>query len=109
MLIPNIAKTFRYTTKPLKTEPRHLLDTPLLSAQCFHLLTSPHDAMDQVRELMSLRHSRAIEEPPMIIWEPAPASCLPENLAACLEAMKLVDVFSPNHIELAALDRKAHV
>jgi sugar/nucleoside kinase (ribokinase family) len=103
MLIPDLAKTFRYTTEPLKTEPRHLLDTPLLSSQYFHILTSVNDATDQVRELLKLRNSRGIEELPTIIWEPAPLSCLLENLASCLKAIKLIDVFSPNHIELAAL------
>ena len=103
MLISNCSKNLRYTTKPLKTEPRHLLDTPLLSAQAFHFLTSPHDTTNQIRELISLRYSRAIEQRPTIIWQPAPLPCLSENLAACLEAMKLADVFSQNHIDLAAL------
>lgn len=38
----------------------------------------------------------------MIIWEPAPPSCRVENLQPCLEAAHTVDVFSPNHLELAA-------
>ncbi|KAG9239418.1 pfkB family kinase [Amylocarpus encephaloides] len=96
-------KTFRYTTKPLKIEPRDLIDTPLLSSSSIHFLTSPVDAIDQIPQVLRLRHSRGIEEPLTIIWEPAPPSCISPNMAACFEAVELVDVSSPNYIELAAL------
>jgi hypothetical protein len=36
----------------------------------------------------------------LIIWEPAPLSCQNENLSSFLSAAKIVDVFSPNHLEL---------
>jgi sugar/nucleoside kinase (ribokinase family) len=96
------AKRFRYITKPLKIEPRDLLNTPLLLSRSFHFLASPSDTKDQIRELLNLRHSLGVKEP-TIIWEPAPPSCIPENLSACLETVEIVDIFSPNHIELAAL------
>lgn len=41
-----------------------------------------------------------------MIWEPKAYSCVPGNLPAFVEAMRLVDVFSPNHIELARIARK---
>ena len=103
ILIIRLAKSFRYITEPLQIEPKHLFDTPLLSSRSFHLLTSPSDTIDQTRELSKLRLSCGIIESPIIIWEPAPASCVPENLAMCFETINFVDVFSPNHIELAAL------
>ena len=103
VLIVRPAKSFRYTTEPLKIEPKHLLDTPLLSSRSFHLLTSPNDTIDQIRQLLNLRYSCGIKELPMIVWEPAPVSCRTQNLATCLEAVEFVDVFSPNHMELAAL------
>ena len=37
------------------------------------------------------------------MWEPRPPSCIPENYDAILEAVKLADVFSPNHIEIAQI------
>ncbi|OBT44093.1 hypothetical protein VE00_04503 [Pseudogymnoascus sp. WSF 3629] len=95
-------KKFRYTTKPLKVEPKYLVDTPLLSSPSFHFLSTPNDQKDQVRDLLSFRDSLGLRERPAIIWEPAPPSCLPENLSAFLEAIKFVDILSPNHIELAA-------
>lgn len=48
--------------------------------------------------------SRKLDGPgqlPVVIWEPHAKSCLPDTLQAHLEAAKLVDVFSPNHEELA--------
>jgi sugar/nucleoside kinase (ribokinase family) len=39
---------------------------------------------------------------PLVIWEPVPDICTPEGLETCYEALKLVNVVSPNHEELAA-------
>jgi sugar/nucleoside kinase (ribokinase family) len=39
---------------------------------------------------------------PLVIWEPVPDVCTPEGLETCYEALKLVNVVSPNHQELAA-------
>ena len=41
--------------------------------------------------------------PPLFVWEPVPDSCSPEELPQTLEALKYVDVISPNHHELASL------
>lgn len=75
----------------------------MLSSSTFHFLSSPNDATDQFQELLKLRQASGIEVLPTIIWEPAPLACLPSNLKACLDALEYVDVFSPNHRELAAL------
>lgn len=98
-----VAKKFRYLTEPLKIEPAHLRATPLLSSMIFHLMNTPQELIGQVPRLLSLRESIAITERPVIIWEPAPPSCIPANLVACMQAARMVDIFSPNHIELAAL------
>ncbi|KUJ15943.1 pfkB family kinase [Mollisia scopiformis] len=97
-------KKFRYTTSPLNIQPIHFLSSvPLLATPFLHLLSSPNDTKSQIQDLLNLRRSSGIGEQPTIIWEPAPPSCVPENLASFLEAMKMIDIFSPNHIELAAL------
>lgn len=70
-------------------------------ASYFHFLTTPNEQKDQAAELLSFRKTSKLKRP-VIIWEPAPPSCLPENLATFLEAIKFVDILSPNHIELAA-------
>jgi sugar/nucleoside kinase (ribokinase family) len=40
---------------------------------------------------------------PLHVWEPFPAACQPENLESTLAACRLVDMFSPNHIEITRL------
>lgn len=105
-------KTFEYTTPPLRATPKHLVGTPLLSARAFHFFGRPEEIIDQVPELLSYRQSAYPELPhPFLVWEPLPSSCRPENLPAFQRACELVAVFSPNHLELAALvpDHATHV
>ena len=40
---------------------------------------------------------------PFIVWEPFPAACTVQNRPLFLEACRLVDVFSPNHLEMSAM------
>jgi sugar/nucleoside kinase (ribokinase family) len=53
-------------------------------------------------DLAALRCSSGIASRPLIVWEPAPASCVSANADAHLEAARFVDVYSPNHIEFLA-------
>ncbi|KAL3466491.1 Ribokinase-like protein [Aspergillus heterothallicus] len=119
-------KTFKYTTTPLPVSLDSLKNSSLLKAKAFHFLESPQSITERVLELLACRskfgtigsrEQKAEEAAPLIIWEPAPLACKAENLAACLEAFRhgrgngslgvgVVDVFSPNHIELAALLRE---
>lgn len=54
-------------------------------------------------KLLELRYSQALFERPLIIWEPTPPHCVPRNLDPCLDVLALVDVLSPNHLELQSL------
>ncbi len=83
--------------------PVHLSSTPLLASRSFHLLSSPEELIGQVPSLIELRREAGIEHRPLIVWEPRPPSCHSANLEAMLKAVKLVDVFSPNHIEFAQI------
>ena len=38
----------------------------------------------------------------MFLWEPVPPLCIPSELEGCRKALKLVQIVSPNHMELAA-------
>jgi sugar/nucleoside kinase (ribokinase family) len=40
---------------------------------------------------------------PLFIWEPVPDLCTSEQRSQLLQALKVVDVVSPNHMELGAL------
>lgn len=42
-------------------------------------------------------------EDPIFVWEPVPDSCKPSELPNCQEALKYVDVMSPNLVELESL------
>jgi len=77
-----------------------------LTAHAFHFLATPPDMQryaTELRHLITMRTDKPGRDETLIIWEPAPLSCLPGNLAACFEAARTVDVFSPNHIELLRL------
>jgi sugar/nucleoside kinase (ribokinase family) len=98
------AKTFEYTTPPLRATPLDLVNTPLLNAQAFHLFGSPEEVLNQIPHLLRLRRNHDPDLPtPFIVWEPLPSSCKPENRHKFSDACRLVDVFSPNHLELEAL------
>jgi sugar/nucleoside kinase (ribokinase family) len=55
-----------------------------------------------VSQLLELRTAHGISTQPLLVWEPAPASCDLANQAAHVTAASLVDVYSPNHIEFLA-------
>jgi sugar/nucleoside kinase (ribokinase family) len=101
--LTGLAKTFKYTTPPLKSTPTHLLSTPLLHTKAIHFFATAEEIMTQVPALLSLRKQNGITDRPFIIWEPFPASCKPENRDAILEVCQHVDVFSPNHLEFLSL------
>lgn len=92
---------------PLSSLPhsRHAANPPpLLSAKSFHLICSPARCREVVTDLIAARRAAGISpsRPPVIVWEPVPDRCSPDELLACTNALPLVDVCSPNHAELAA-------
>jgi sugar/nucleoside kinase (ribokinase family) len=96
-------KTFEYTTPPIRPTPHDLVGTALLRAKACHFFGRPEEIVSQVPELLHLRHKAHPDLPkPFIVWEPLPSACGPSDLSAFLTALKNVDVFSPNHLELAA-------
>lgn len=96
-------RTFRSFTLPLQPKAEHLEACGLLGSSAFHFLALPEDALQHVEELLAARKRKGIAGRPLIVWEPAPPFCKPENLSAHLEAGRKVDVFSPNHLELISL------
>jgi sugar/nucleoside kinase (ribokinase family) len=55
-----------------------------------------------VRDLSKLRVSAGVASPPLVLWEPVPASCISGSQDIHLQTAKYVDVYSPNHLELLA-------
>ena len=58
--------------------------------------------MEHIGSLLELRKASGIKMRALIVWEPRPQSCIPSNLDYFYEVISLVDVFSPNHVELGA-------
>ncbi|KAI1409695.1 Ribokinase-like protein [Hypoxylon sp. FL1857] len=96
-------KSFTYMTSPLQPLPSHLEHCGLLRSRSFHFLGLPEHLEAQLGTLLRLRAQHGITERPLIVWEPAPYGCDSVNLASHLRACALVDVFSPNHLELGYL------
>lgn len=96
-------RAFRYLTpKKRLTVAGDLRGTPLVRARAFHLVCSPARCRELVAEL---RKEEAGDEGggarAVVVWEPVPDLCSPEELLALTNCLPLVDVCSPNHAELA--------
>jgi sugar/nucleoside kinase (ribokinase family) len=80
-----------------------LVGTPLLHAKALHLLATPDGVRVITLEIQNLRTGHGLNERPLIVWEPLPVACKQDNRQSFLDACRFVDVFSPNHLEIAAL------
>lgn len=107
----NETRAFRYTTPKKRLTADDLSGTPLLQARTFHIICSPSRCRELVTDLLTLRKNEAPPEDaqgggggysrPIIIWEPVPDLCTPDELLNLTNCLPVVDVCSPNHLELA--------
>ena len=88
-------------------------------AKSFHLICSPSRCIELVKGILEAREKLIAEgktqlgnpendrlwpmKPPIFVWEPVPDACVLSELPKFMEALKYVDVMSPNHEELASL------
>ncbi|CAG8478987.1 11768_t:CDS:2 [Diversispora eburnea] len=93
-------RIFAYLTPPIGTVPADL-PSSYLNAKVFHFICSANWAIQHVTEILRLRDKKL--PLPKFVWEPIPDYVSKENMQSCIEAMKMVDVLSPNHEEAAAL------
>lgn len=80
-----------------------MVGTNLLGSRCFHFFLAPLEIIEQTAQLLELRKAAGIAERPFIVWEPRAYSCTPGELLDIVKALRVVDVFSPNHHELARI------
>lgn len=106
-------KAFQYFTEKFQVQPMHLAKQHLQS-KTFHLMCTPKRCIDIVNGILRERAKSVPSEvrerslmKPIFIWEPVPASCKPCELENFLEALKYVDVLSPNLLELNSLFEEA--
>lgn len=69
------------------------------------MICSPGRCVKLVKGILEARErgERKMLGQPLFVWEPVPDLCVPEELENALEALRYVDVVSPNEGELAAL------
>lgn len=104
----NEHRAFKYLTEKKRITAEDL--TPqLLRSKSFHLICGPERCIEQVQGILSKKLLLTSTDPkPLFIWEPVPDLCIPSALPATREALKYIDVLSPNHEELAALFDTPH-
>jgi sugar/nucleoside kinase (ribokinase family) len=99
-------RAFCYITPKRRITAGDLELSSMLWARSFHLICSPQRCQEQVAEIERRRMAQATPQcpytRPIYIWEPVPDLCTPEELKNCADTVKMVDVCSPNHSELAA-------
>lgn len=96
-------EAFKYLAPKLRLTASDLTPS-LLVSRSFHLICAPTRCVEMVEGVLARR--KALDSalpPPIFIWEPVPDLCVPEELQNTLDALRYVDVISPNHVELAAL------
>lgn len=99
----DVSTAFKYLTPKLRLTDGDLSPS-LLRSKTFHLICSPLRCVELVEGIRSRRSALDASLPaPLFIWEPVPDLCVPGELDNTLEALKHVDVISPNHAELAEL------
>ncbi|KAJ5950593.1 uncharacterized protein N7479_009006 [Penicillium vulpinum] len=109
---PDEKRDFKYLTPKLRLEPEMLSDTQVWS-KTFHMVCSASRCMSIVQNILQRRDElqKAGKTPsaahasqrPIFVWEPVPDLCTPEEQDKFFAANKVVDVVSPNHMELAMM------
>lgn len=92
---------FEYMTPKLRLDAVDL-SPELLASKTFHLICNPIRCQSMVNKILRRRADQGIRDRPMILWEPVPGVCSPQDWADCIDAMGLVDVVSPNINEAAS-------
>ncbi|KAK5118761.1 hypothetical protein LTR85_007967 [Meristemomyces frigidus] len=105
----NEHRAFKYLTEKKRLTADDLMPE-LLKSKSFHLICSPTRCIEMIQQILHRRQGAFgdSEAKPIIIWEPVPDLCTPEELDNTSEALQYVDVISPNHEELASLFLYTH-
>lgn len=97
------APAFKYLTPKLRLTAEDL-SPALLTSKSYHLICSPVRCIGLVQGILARRKAQDESLPrPLFIWEPVPDLCVPSEQQNTYEALKHVDVISPNHAELASI------
>ncbi|KAH8698418.1 putative PfkB family carbohydrate kinase [Talaromyces proteolyticus] len=104
----NEKRDFKYLTPKLRLEPSMLSHSQLFS-KTFHMVCSSERCVNIVQEILHKRKSLQEHAPslsasnPIFVWEPVPDRCTPEDQEKFLAACQMVDLVSPNELELGMM------
>ncbi|KAI4118933.1 MAG: hypothetical protein LQ345_001070 [Seirophora villosa] len=111
---PGGFRSFRYTNEKIRID-EDCLTSEQLQSKTHHLICSADRCISLARGIDRKRRelaeadrdggqsSLAPKEKPFFIWEPLPDLCKPSEMGKFQEALKLVDVASPNLDEFCSL------
>ncbi|KAE8320622.1 Ribokinase-like protein [Aspergillus sergii] len=109
---PNEKRDFKYLTPKLRLEPWMLSDSQVFS-RTFHMVCSAGRCVSIVQNILQRREelrregkapsSSQASERPFFVWEPVPDLCTPEEQDKFFVANRVVDVVSPNELELGMM------
>ncbi|KJX98665.1 pfkB family carbohydrate kinase like protein [Zymoseptoria brevis] len=92
--------TYHRQTSPLLSTHHNLTLSDAVGASCFHFFDTPDSVKEEIDSISDIRARHGLSGDLIAIWEPQAKSCSPRTLPQHLETAKIVDVFSPNHVEL---------
>jgi sugar/nucleoside kinase (ribokinase family) len=95
-------RTYQRLTSPLPSTVEDLTTTNMISATCFHFFDVPETVKAQIDQIASLRTQQGLNSRPLYVWEPQAKSCSPGTFEHHKTVVEKVDIFSPNHAELAS-------
>lgn len=103
---------FKYLTPKLRLEPSMFSESQVFS-KTFHMVCSASRCVSIVDEIMQRREQLRQEDKapstddatkrPIFVWEPVPDLCTPEEQEKFFAANRVVDVVSPNELELGMM------
>lgn len=82
-----------------------MLSNAQLFSKTFHMVCSSERCIHVVEEILRRRDSASSDTParPIFVWEPVPDLCTPEEQEKFLAACRVVDLVSPNELELGMM------
>lgn len=96
----NDLRAFKYLTPKVRLEVSSLNPAQIM-AKSFHMVCSPDRCIDITTKLREARQAiDPTSQDPVVIWEPIPDLCSPEELHRLQEAARNCTIISPNHEEL---------
>ncbi|ODV77376.1 Ribokinase-like protein [Suhomyces tanzawaensis NRRL Y-17324] len=90
---------FEFRTSKIRIEARDVVANPwLLGSRVFHMCCTVERA-EQIIDTINLE----VATPPVYVFEPFPADCVPERMELLARVLQKIDVFTPNLDEACAL------